>query len=445
MKIVNLNEYNEGEGLRNKLRPKIDNFEPELPDSLWDRIHHEMDVRETNRKRKAVWWFSSVAVVVLASGIISFLLVNNASRPIELVIHQPQATSPVQKGTNNTSPQNKTNGGAETGVNTPNTTNTPTNTNGNGGNGNMAPSTLGTNNTQNGDLNAAPPIEAEQIIAPTNNTPIVDEPTTYNKETIPNAGRLEMKAGKLPVIIPVHEIVGVDLPSALANTFSPTQKTQRFFVGAYGEYNQTHRTAVTTSNLPGYPNAEERDRFEKKGFSPSYGVEFGFFPVKNLFIKSGIGMFSMSENVRYDVTKIIGGLAGAKDSLVEGTTYQTTNTYSYVQIPLEIGYTKAISKRFGIIVSGGASLNILKDYNYNFYEPIYGADFIQYKRGNSSYFKNFIALTGSAGMYYSLTKNWQFTGGVMYRRAVTSSTPTQFGVNVKPWSVGGRLGLAYKF
>lgn len=432
MKIVNLNEYNEGEGLRNKLRPKIDNFEPELPASLWDRIHHEMDVRESNRKRKAVWWFSSVAVVILASGIISFLLVNNASRPIELVIHQPQVEGTAKNGTDKVLPQNPANTETNTGINTP----TSPTTNKNGGKGIISSSNLEANNAPNESLNAAPSVET---IAP-----LLEEPSYYTKGTIMDGGTMEMKPGKLPIVFPIHEIVVVDLPKTPVKSITPT-KVRRFFVGAYGEYNQTYRTAVTTGRLPGYPTAEERSRFENKGYSPSYGIEFGYFLHKNVFVKTGVGMFSITESVRYDITKVTGGIVFAQDSLVAGTSHKTTNNYSYVQIPLEIGYSHKLGQRLGILLGGGASLNILKDYNYNFYDPIYGSEFIKYSKASSGYFNNFISLSGNAGLFYSLTKNWQLTGGVMYRRAITSAAPKEFGVNIKPWSVGSRVALIYKF
>lgn len=475
MKIVNLNDYNEDDGLRHKLRKRMDGHEPELPASLWDRIGHEMDLREANRKKRLILWFSSVAMVVLASGIIAFMLVkeNSSSQSVSA----PQVTSPAQnvapgmtEDGNLTNRPSEINAGAgdETGA-------TGNETGGIDNEGGYTPSSTPRHNTpqdinnpntpvvtnpgaqvpvEETETDELPPVEnvipAEQPAAPLAGTET--DKTSEDKPAEPEAN----KAGEDGKEEDKKEEKGTPKPEPAADT-----KFQRWFIGGTFGYNQTFRTLTNSSYILGKPTAEDRGKFEKAGYAASYGIEFGFFPIKNFFIKTGVNKYSITERVHYGITRKpttigFGSKYGdPRDSVIKGNTHQVSNNYSYTQIPLEIGYTNTVTKKLGWYVSAGASLNMLDGYNFNFYEPIYDNVIVSTGRngqydmkssfGTEYFAKEFFMLSGSAGLNYRIGRHWSINGGVNYRRAITSSTVKSSGVDTKPYSVGFTTGLMFTF
>lgn len=469
MKIVNINEYNDNEGLQKKLRQRMDTYEPELSASVWDRIQHEMDTRDANRKKRFFWWLSSVAMVVLASGIISFLVWGGDEQNTQIA----QQTTTIQKGNTRqetaTQAENSTSATTESeaapivnnqdGITTPlaqatsNNTNSnrPSATNANGGNANSnqpdnAEATPAVITTNNGD-NTKPE-------APQNGN---DTKTTEQQNTVVTTD--EPKAKETDALnAPATEEPAVD-DKKKEEQGQPTatttkEKTQRWFVGVVAGYNQTFRTVTDINPNPAYPSAKERNRFEQKSYSPTYGIEFGFFPVKNFFIKTGVNIYQTTEQVRYDIhNRVISAVAAIygneNDSVSTGSGTQHQNTYNYVQIPIEIGYSRTLVNSFGIMVSGGVAYNKLQNYSYYMYEPYYKNAFIPSTateaKPYSNMYKSYVMLSGSVGVQYTFGKNWVANLGVNYRKAVTNAADEKYGVEVKPYSVGVLTGLAFKF
>lgn len=473
MKIVNLNEYDENDGLKNKLRQRMDTHEPELSDSVWDRIHHEMDRKEANRKKRFLWWFSSVAVVVLTSGIITFLVLNNDAKPSEVVV----------QNTNEIIFQTKPNTTSEAEIALPENA-TSTDIVADGENSSTLPSTTAPSNTitvTTVPTNLVPPV-------PTNNQP--DIPATPNenggaKNTETGDGNTNDKSN--PTKNRELEVVPQQTnPSEKENAIEtdnknlegknleakpdvskkevkkenkPKVKSQlknRWFVGAMFSYNQTYRTVTDINASFIYPTAKNRDDYEKKSYSPSYGIELGFYPTKNFFVKSGVGMYNMSEIVEYDVkerqdtfiaptSNLIYG--DYRDSIATGNSTQKRNTYSYIQIPIEVGYSRDITNKWGLFVSGGVALNILRDYRYHFYESFYGNAVIPpgVEENYKDMYKSFVMLSGNIGGQYKITNRWVATLGINYRRAISSSADKKYEVNVKPYSIGATTGIAFRF
>ncbi|HYG14539.1 MAG TPA: hypothetical protein VEC12_02230 [Bacteroidia bacterium] len=477
MKIVNLNDYNEDDGLRHKLRKRMDKHEPELPASLWDRIDHEMDLREANRKKRLILWFSSVAMVVLASGIITFMLVKENSSTQS--VSAPQVTSPAQNvapgvtedgNINNQPSEINAGAGSETGA-------TSNEASGVSNEGNItssnihrpnAPTEVDNTNTpaatnpgvqvpvKEDKTDALPPVEnvipVEQPAAPLAGTETdkisEDKPAEPEADKAGDDGKEEEK----------KEEKGTPKPEPAADT-----KFQRWFIGGTFGYNQTFRTLTNSSYILGKPTAEDRGKFEKTGYAASYGIEFGFFPVKNFFIKTGVNKYSITERVHYGVVRKANNptapgqsfYGDPRDSIIKGNTHQLSNKYSYTQIPLEIGYTNTVAKNLGWYVSAGASLNMLDGYNFNFYEPRNDNVILSTGRngqydmkstfGTEYFAKQFFMLSGSAGLNYSIGKHWSINGGLNYRRAITSSTIKSSGVDTKPYSVGFTTGLMFLF
>lgn len=483
MKIVNINEYNENDGLKRKLRQRMDAYEPELSGSVWDRIQHEMDERDANRKKRFLWWLSSVAMVVLAGSIIGFLVfggesqnsqtvqqateqtqvsgdVNNTpntgiASSSETLSTETETTTATVPNTNTANPSdaNATNNGIVTTIQRP-----TTNRNGAGGattltndgntdntqqnNGSSAPTTPSTNSDESSETQAttAKPIEGENIPPAKEG----EQPIVIGENQNEQEGDDAKTDEKKPTVSPAATLI------------ENTEKQQRWFIGLTFGYNQTFRTVTDIQNTKlVLPKANDRNKFEQKGYSPTYGFELGFYPVKNFFIKSGVSMYQTSEQVSYDIhkrSKSFGAVAiygDLNDSVAVGSTTQHKNTYNYVQIPLEIGYSRQVYKRLGIMVSGGIAYNMLKDYSYYVYEPYYGNAFVPPTAAEynlySNMYKSYYMLSGSVGMQYSIGKYWVATLGVNYRKAITNAADEKYEVDIKPYSVGLNTGLAFKF
>jgi hypothetical protein len=466
MKIVDLNNYEENDGLRDKLRQRMDAHEPELSDSVWDRINHQMDRREANRKKRFLWWFSSVAVVLLTSGIITYLALNKAEQPKtiaqntnEIIITSPNNPN-VKLGT--VTPAENNEGAAEN-------NGTPSTNSGDAENQTII------NNTTIQLPPPPPPFVAptttdEQPIAPNNdngtqknNTEKLEKLETKNPDaaetffegtTKGKKEKLETKEHTQTDNTPTTDGEAKKKASkkgSKAESNALSSKT-KWFVGVNFGVNQTYRTVTDINSKFYYPTAKDRNKYEKRSYSTAYGLELGFYPTKNFFIKSGIGILNLSENVRYDIKMRNDSDNRASppdnynDSIAPGNSINKQNTYKYIQIPFEIGYSRNITKRWSLFCSGGISYNILQDYDYYFYEPIYGSEITRSdKLEYNNMFKNYIMVSGGFGGQYKIANRCFATLGINYRRAITSSANTEYEVNVKPYTLGATTGIAFRF
>lgn len=462
MKIVNLNEYSEGEGLRNKLRQRIDNFEPELSDSLWDRIHHEMDQKETQRKKRFLWWFSSVAVVVLASGIVTFTMVNSGGLP--QMVQQPSAVStpaPAQSEVSGTqAPQvSTTPATAEITTTEPAITDTYTPTNGGSRNngGSITPRYTAPKAVNSP---AVVPAVTENTPATVNPAPVENQasPSTPENAQAPvvddNSTTIEEPAAT-PVTETEEKTEEKETEKDKGNTTDKNTKAKynKWFIGAVYGYAKNYRTVTDIQPTFGWASAADRNKYEHSGIATTYGIQVGFMATKNVFIKSGVNIYTATEVVKYDIHRrdYLAGQQGDPiygdkiDSVAVGTTTAHQNTYTYIQIPLEVGVMCDINKHWGFNVSAGAAYNFVNNYNYYLYEPIFGNAFIPSSSSNTNYFQNYVMVSVNAGLHYNISKNWRALAGFNYRRAVTSAATKETQVDVRPWSIGGNIALAFSF
>ncbi len=463
MKIVDLNNYEENDGLRDKLRKRMDTHEPELSDSVWDRIHHEMDRREANRKKRFLWWFSSVAVVMLTSGIVSFLVLSNADKP-EVVAQNTKEI--IFSSPDNPSSEIITlsQDDDETDDNLPSKTENTSNTISNSGlsNRNLVPPVPTPVNYSSGQEN----IPNNSVETEDNSTTkeLTEKLETKGEEVVPDATTESSENEDITKKNEKEQAIA--LPVKKKEKQDDSKKTKkakaasnflnkRWFVGINYSFNQTYRTVTDITPSFFYPSAEERNKFEKAGYSSSYGLEFGFYPIKNFFVKSGLGIFNYKENVEYDVKKRQyfpgGGIAviygDYKDSIAVGNSVKKQNTYQYIQIPIEVGYSRTITPRWQLFVSGGAVLNILQNYRYHMYESFYENAVIPpgVEENYDDMYTNYVMLSGGIGGQYALSRNWMLSFGINYRRAVTSAADKKYAVDVRPYSLGASTGLAFRF
>lgn len=470
MKIVDLNNYEENDGLKDKLRQRMDAHEPELSDSVWDRINHQMDRREANRKRRFLWWFSSVAVVLLTSGVITYLAFSTkepaktiAQNTNEIIITSPNNPN-VKLGT-----VNPTDNGEPLVEN-----NTPTST-----------ETENASVVRNNTVQLPPPPAPFDEPSANNQQPTTLDNSKENDKPSKGVEKLETKnpdaaeklseGSKKEEKSETKEIANNDDETANKEETKKKEKlnpkkdkgieainfcgiNKRWFIGINYSYNLTHRSTNDIGEKQFfYPEAETRDKYEKRAFTSSYGVEIGFHPLKNFFIKSGVNIFNTKEIVSYDIKEredidvITNGAPippdNAEDSLASGSTFQKQNTYNYIQIPLEVGYTYCLGNRWSVLLSGGVSYNILQDYNYHLYDRLYGIKFYEPESNNNfdDMFGNYFMVSAGVGTQYSISKSWVATLGLNYRRALTSAGNDEYGVDVKPYTVGATTGLAFRF
>lgn len=462
MKIVNINEYGDEE-MRKRLRKRIDEHEPELSDSLWDRIHHEMDQREANRKKRALWWLSSVAVVILASGIVTYSLFNS---DVQNTIAQ-NTNAKVEQNTNTGTPASaqsqQANGGGTSSIPSTSTTGTemPAQTNSGGGVSqplntahpaavNNTPGAITNNSETPGGANSLPPAtenSQQPGVPPVSNTGKAEtDADAQNGE----AAAADEKADESANAGANANEKNDDGEKKNANPPAAKAGRQMWMVGVVYGLNSTYRTVTDQNLLFGYPGSKDRNKYEKPGLRSSVAFEISFFPVKNFFIRTGVGQYKTGEDIQYSITQkkvqVSGPPQPHKDSVITGDQHKLQNTYTFTQIPLEIGYSRTIAGKFSGFVSAGVAYNMVSSYTYNSFDPIYGDRFFTLNRQNyTGMVQNHLMYTGNAGVLYNVAGNFYLSAAFVYRKSNQSIIRKEEGVIVKPYSYGGTVGLNYKF
>jgi len=192
--------------------------------------------------------------------------------------------------------------------------------------------------------------------------------------------------------------------------------------------------------------------------------------VKNeFFIESGLGLSFSSDDGNYaiDYEKFLGSyddvysvtfdttesgsvvpvyhtnLVNVYDSIDRYKVEQTKNKYTYLQIPVYIGFQKEVN-RFGWFIKGGPVLSLL--IHENIPEPDAGNDKIvsvdsqMPGRVNSTWQLGF-----SAGMSYKLSPKVSIAIEPTFRYYLSSQYQRKYITTRHPYSVGLRTGLLFNF
>jgi hypothetical protein len=187
------------------------------------------------------------------------------------------------------------------------------------------------------------------------------------------------------------------------------------------------------------------------------------------FVESGLGLSFSSDDGKYaiDYEKFLGSyddvynvtfdtsesgaivptyytnITNVYDSISKFRIEKTKNKYTYVQIPVYIGFQKEIN-RFGWFIKGGPILSLLV--NENIPTPDAGNDkIIDIDQKMPSRVNTHWQLAFSAGVTYQLSRKVSFAIEPTFKYYMNSQYQRKYITTRHPYSVGLRTGLLFNF
>lgn len=192
--------------------------------------------------------------------------------------------------------------------------------------------------------------------------------------------------------------------------------------------------------------------------------------VKNdFFVESGLGLSFSSDDGKYaiDYEKFLGSyddvynvtfdttesgalvpiyhtnIVDVYDSVSEYKVEQTTNKYTYLQIPVYIGFQREVN-RFGWFIKGGPILSILM--NENIPTPDAGNDrIVDVDQQMPGRVNTLWQLGFSAGFTYQLSRKVSIAVEPTFKYYLNSQYQRKYITTRHPYSVGLRTGLLFNF
>ncbi len=136
------------------------------------------------------------------------------------------------------------------------------------------------------------------------------------------------------------------------------------------------------------------------------------------------------ENARYDTS-------------VSGLQYNGINRYSYIEIPLIIGYTFKLNDNISCSFNTGIIAGIYTRAKGNTLNPDDGETLIALNR--VPFAKTRFMYTGEINVHYTLTRQWKVLAGARYRQSLNSIYAKDYALSNKMNHVGLHAGVVYEF
>ena len=189
---------------------------------------------------------------------------------------------------------------------------------------------------------------------------------------------------------------------------------------------------------------------EKSSFANSSGLNAQYHFSKNFFLGTGLSYSQRSENIRYNYTidlspivdKNINKIMDYKPQDPEPISHTGSNSYHFIEIPLNLGFKTPLSTNFEFRSQFGMSyLLLLRNEGVK-------ADYTDLSLKDLSDFtlnKNNIAINSRAGVYWN---NKNFTVGAEPIFSLNLNNLNQVNTSaiiVKPYSFGFNISTNYKF
>ncbi|MDX5320310.1 MAG: hypothetical protein LPK45_04430, partial [Bacteroidota bacterium] len=336
MSNENLNDFYNQNRFNKKLRDRIDAFEPELSDSLWDRIEHDL-VKKENRNKRAAWLVYVLAGLLLVSSASIYYLANENKKLAEVVKAKeegdedkviPEFTFP------------------ETVVERPETDIN-------------APSNANANEMEREQEVTSPAIQVQ----PQQASGLVQGGNTLNPDAAPEVREMAETPIEIEVshTAPAENIALTTLKPIAPAKFNYGQKefNPRFiqenvkksnriapllspYFGLAAEYGSNRQ-------LVNGPFAKNFD-FEHPGIFRSIGFKTGITHRKGWYIETGFARSETQTNIWYDSVRIkpSGPTPFRIDSVVAGRAAHIVNTQEWIEVPLRIGYLYPINSKLSL-------------------------------------------------------------------------------------------------
>jgi hypothetical protein len=188
---------------------------------------------------------------------------------------------------------------------------------------------------------------------------------------------------------------------------------------------------------------------ESIAFSNSYGVNIHYHSKSNFYISSGLFISQRGEKVDYDylitnfenrISGVVSSYSELKPSAYEKVEYSGSNSYHFIEIPLNIGYKHAISSKFELRSQIGLSYMALNQSQGKKGDPIS-------LRLNDLTSLNFntqnIAANVKTGIFYN-KKNVALGLEPMFGVNLNTLDQNNSLIKTKPYSCGINLSTNFK-
>ncbi len=438
MSTENLKDFYESNQFNRKLRKRIDGFEPELSDSLWDRIEHDLNKKE-HSSRKVLWLVYTLGGLLLISGAGIFYLLDQNKRLAsglrpsaqeQIVVATPDQPKSGSNGTITPVPEKAGSGSQNTEL--------P---------GRLSQST--TETFESAQTTTSPVVTDhtnENAITTTGNTPgremgqevitevsVVTEVADIESLSLKNLGQTEITV--------VPSAAGPQAVKAKRYTAVPPVT---FFVSAQGGVSRTTPGMATNTMLS--PLEKTTDAWQK-------GLDAGILLKNKWMISSGVNLRQTAQRYAYKLERKIdlqnvtpGGAAERYDSIMGGDSLSYKNVQNWIEIPVMLGYKYALNGRWSLVGQVGLSYAMIRDYEGRTPNR-YLRMFDETGASNPVPFRNHFNLVLNTGIAYQMNRNFALNVGADYRQALQSIS-NQKGPNYperRPRALGGRVGITYTF
>ncbi len=453
MNKESLNEFYEADRFHKALRDRIDAHEPELSDSLWDRIEHDLNKQEGKNRRALAWVYILSALLLVSSGALYYLWNENQK------LAENTSLAPVAESLNpelkdaETAPKQTTiesaSSATQSGLALTEKTNAATRRSasasrgGNGTQANQPYSYSSENGVPAGSENTK---SAEGEVPPAQSSDV-----RSTEAEVRNPANME--AGTL--VAPIVSAEGDESVAAekqevekIKSSENPKPKAElrpQFFIGLQGGLNR-----ISQNPLSG--NTAWLNIIEMPLNFTEYGMHFGVRLSNGITLSSGILSYSTGHVYSFDIvptapTPIPTPFPGS-DSIIAGDKYTLVNRQNWIEVPVMVGYQYGLGK-WSLQGEAGVSANFINSYSgsvptpsYNRFEP----DGTQ----NVNPYKNFVNVRAGLGFGYEIVKGFQISAMVNWRQALGYSTNAPANVawqssyaHRKPQSLGAQLRLTY--
>lgn len=440
MSNESLNDFYNQNRFNKKLRERIDSFEPELSDSLWDRIEHDL-VKKENRGKRVVWMVYVMAGLLLLSGVGIYHLATENKKLADAVKEQ----GAVEDLPLYTMPEVEVDPNAEAISTDPALGNTlqvqepPVQVQASTENRMTTPGTY---------LNT-PGVEIVPV-------EVAEEAQNGREEVVSPDFANDLEAGKESNLtespLSAMSLNGKPAPAFQVHADKPGTNFLNTRKGKSGIYPRVQPFIGLSSEvgsnrqLVDNPNAYRFD-YEHPFMFQSHGLEFGVLFRNGWFVQSGIRSTTTGTNIWYDVAQKIEkdstpGKANS-DSLVIGDKH-TVNQQNWIEIPVQLGYVYRLNSKWAITGQAGLTYSIINRYSGVQPNPTFNAFDIAGAQQPQP-FKNYWSITGGAGIAYQIGRNWMIDLQGQYRRGLQNFNSVQElnHPNRKNEMLSGKLGVRY--
>lgn len=484
MKITHFNGFDEDNNFRRQLKQKMQNFEPEVSNTLWDRIELNLANQEERKSKKGLWilvWFLSIGfTAMLTWGVYDYTSTNKSTEisvqnenPLYVNSEKTQKL-PLADADNISTENSQTNTLLDVPKNAAESTsaNLPAH-----------------NSLKNLTANNYTPQKSNHSFRDTRKNDFKSDNNTSNNSgvntSVNDAKKHELKTlenikPKGTETFPLAKITDIHTSFLAINDSNKETKStlseegkklkkpgagklnlERLSIAFYqvSAYNyRTVKTVEGSSPIPEMARADDKNNYEKGAMSyKNISLNLQYKIAEHWYMSAGYGSYSLQNKVQFDSLRkkelipiLSVNYGNEKDSAAigNGKTYQSS--WNVIQIPVEITYKNNITKRLSYIVGTGIEYNIVKNYMYRMFDAKFRNDFIPIEKGNKydqqfpdAGFKNYFSAQLRAGTEYQISGRWSIRVNAYGSRSVQSYSKKESGIDTKPYRFGLQTGLIF--